>query len=280
MKSSSAHYPVSLVSTEIWMGYSEDVYLLKTNNSDDKSVELALTRLYDADVNGDGQVFVFVHDTFENRNWWFRQYEDLLLALLNNGADIWLFDMRGHGLSPKNRVYQDNTLNDIAAYDLPAVQRFVDELHPGPACWVGAGEGAIAILRAVEANKLKQELVAKVHALDMTRYHWKYRYWIPGFARIKVLLDQRQYFYRQEKEDPEFRGVWRQLVLERALFGGRKTLDKKHPIIGAQLTVLIPVVFWIPSEKLQQYATWRTRPNIAVLPYAKSALIEHLKQPV
>ena len=278
MKSSSEQYPVSLVATEMWMGYSEDVYLLKTNNSDDKTVELALTRLYDAEKNGDGRVYVFVHDTFENRNRWFRQYEDLLLALLKNGADIWLFEMRGHGLSPKNRVYQDNTLNDIAAYDLPAVQRFIDELHAGPACWVGSGEGAIAILRAVEANKLKNELISKVHALDMTRFHWMNRYWVPGLAILKLLIDQRQYFYRSEKEDPEFRGVWRQLVLESGFLGRRKTLNKKRAIIGSNLMVAIPVVFWIPSEKLKQFVSWSTRQNIVVLPYAETALTEHLKK--
>jgi|GEM_PF-989398 pimeloyl-ACP methyl ester carboxylesterase len=279
MKSSSEQYPVALAYTEMWMGYSEDVYLLKTNNSDDKSVELALTRLYDGKQDyGQGQVSIFVHDTFENRNRWLREHEDLLKTLLKEGGDLWLFEMRGHGLSPKNRVYQDNTLNDIAAYDLPAVQSFVSELHPGLADWIGAGEGALAIIKAIEAKKLKAEQIRKVHALNVARFHWMYRYWVPGWAYLKLIFDQRQYFYRPEKDDPEFRGVWRQLVREKGFFGRRRTLSRKHSILGPQLRITTPVVFWLPSENINRYSAWASRQNMVVLPYADIALEAHLKK--
>lgn len=278
MKSSSQHFPVALVHTEQWMGFSEDVYLMKPNNSRDKTVELAVTRLYDSHTDQDlGKAFVFVHDTYQNRNQWLQDHEDLIKTLLSMQADVWLVEMRGHGLSPKNRVYQDNTLNDFAGYDLPAVQRFVDELHPGMAVWVGAGEGALAIVRGIEAKRLKADLIASVHALDMERFHWRQRYWLPGWATIKLVVDQRQYFYRSGRDEPEFRGVWRQLVRERALFGRRRGLNSKRAVIGPKLNIQVALNYWLPNERLKAFASWQSRHNVQVLPYSDVALQEHLK---
>lgn len=45
MQSSSKLFPVALVSAELRGDLVEDVYRLKPNNSPDRSVELALTRL-------------------------------------------------------------------------------------------------------------------------------------------------------------------------------------------------------------------------------------------
>ena len=45
MQSSSQLFPVQLVSAEVIGSLVEDIYLLKPNNSADRSVELAVTRL-------------------------------------------------------------------------------------------------------------------------------------------------------------------------------------------------------------------------------------------
>lgn len=277
MKSSSEQYPVALMHTEMWMAFSEDVYLLKTNNSDDKTVELALTRLYDpAKLSDDSPVYVLIHDTFENRNRWMREHETLLCYLLERGADLWLLEMRGHGLSPKNRGYQENNLNDIAAFDLPAVQAFVNELNPGIQRWVGAGEGALAILRAVEAKTLDASIMDSIHALDMSRFHWIYRTWVPGLTTLKLMFDQRQYFNRPRKADPEFRGIWKQLTQERALLGSRKTLDRKRKLLTPQVALTVPTVIWLRDKRLDRYVKWGQLSNINLQSYDETLLCERL----
>ncbi len=277
MKSSSEKYPVSLVHTEMWLAFSEDVYLLKTNNSDDKTVELALTRLYDADKQtDDSPVYVLVHDTFENRTRWMREHETLLCFLLEQGADLWLLEMRGHGLSPKNRGYQENSLNDVAAYDLPAVQQFVHELHPGVAVWIGAGEGALAVLRAAEAGTLDNTLVARVHALDMSRFHWSYRNWVPGLTTLKLIFDQRQYFHRSGKADPEFRGIWKQLTKESSLLGSHKTLDGNRKLLSPQVSLPVPTVFWLRDKPLEFFAKWTPLSNVTIQTYDETEFLARL----
>jgi len=72
MQSSSELFPVALISAELRGDLSEDVYLLKPNNSPDSSVELALTRLGLAgaeDVRG--VPVVLLHGSFSNRRFWY-----------------------------------------------------------------------------------------------------------------------------------------------------------------------------------------------------------------
>src|SRR5690606_19839690 len=72
MQSSSELFPVALVSAELRGDLSEDVYLLKPNNSPDCSVELALTRVGQAGAEGvRGVPVVLLHGSFSNRRFWY-----------------------------------------------------------------------------------------------------------------------------------------------------------------------------------------------------------------
>ena len=257
MKSSSQYFPVALMQADFWKEYSEDVYLLKPNSSEDKTIEFALTRLYDIkNLAKKGASYIFVHDTYENRMSWISHYEELLSSLIGSGADIWIFEMRGHGLSPKNQSYQRNTLNDVAEYDLPAVQTFVHELTGLKAVWVGKGEGAVAILRAIEAEMLKKELVAQVHLLSLDRFHWFKRYWIPLWGLVTRLLNRNTYFTKQGLPETEFRSVWKQVIKEKSLLGRRKTIEGKTRLFKKINELEIPLMFWFAKGQKERFKKW------------------------
>ena len=155
MQSSSQLFPVALLGAELRGDLTEDVYLLKPNNSPDTSVELALTRLGCAGGAARGVPVVLVHDRFANRRSWYTPAGQGLGAwLARAGFDIWLAEMRGHGLSPRNRGYAGNRLADYARYDLPAIAAFVAEQNRQAAHWLGHGQGGLALVAALALGTL------------------------------------------------------------------------------------------------------------------------------
>ncbi|MEX5623669.1 alpha/beta fold hydrolase, partial [Pseudomonas syringae] len=101
MQSSSTLFPVALLSAERRGDLSEDVYRIKAGNSPDPSVELALTRLGLADQGqAVGVPVILLHGSFSNRRFWYSPKGVGLGAYLARaGFDVWIPEMRGHGLS-------------------------------------------------------------------------------------------------------------------------------------------------------------------------------------
>ena len=123
MQSSSELFPVALISAEFRGDLSEDVYRLKPGNSPDASVELALTRLGRAgQENQRGVPVILLPGSFSNRRFWYSPKGiGLGPYLARAGFDVWIAEMRGQGLSPRNRAYRHNKVSDYVRYDLPAI---------------------------------------------------------------------------------------------------------------------------------------------------------------
>lgn len=153
MQSSSELFPVSLMSAELRGDLSEDVYLLKPNNSPDSSVELALTRLGRAGAEGErGVPVVLLHGSFSNRRFWYSPKGiGLGPYLARAGFDVWIAEMRGHGLSPRNENYRDNHVAQYVRYDLPAIADFIIEQTGQAAHWVGHSLGGVILAAALGA---------------------------------------------------------------------------------------------------------------------------------
>ena len=129
MQSSSNLFPVALLSAERRGDLSEDVYRIKAGNSPDPSVELAVTRLGVADQGrAQGVPVILLHGSFSNRRFWYSPKGIGLGAYLARaGFDVWIPEMRGHGLSPRNRNWRHNRVADYARHDLPLIAAFVEE---------------------------------------------------------------------------------------------------------------------------------------------------------
>ena len=177
MQSSSNLFPVALISAERRGDLSEDVYRLKPGNSPDGTVELAVTRLGLADVaQSRGIPVVLVHGSFSNRRFWYSPKGVGLGAFLARaGFDVWLPEMRGHGLSARNIHWNKNRVADYARYDLPAIGAFVKELSGQSPHWIGHSQGGISLAAALGGQYLNDDVVASAAFFGTQinrRYGW------------------------------------------------------------------------------------------------------------
>lgn len=170
MKSSSRFFPARLVGAEVRGAFAEDVYLIKPNNSPDKKVEVAVTHLSSIAApkkkHAQTTPIIMLHGSYQNRRFWYSPSADgLAKRLVVAGFDVWLMEARGHGLSPLNDHFENNTLGDYARYDLPAVNTFVAEQSGAKPVWLGCSEGAGAILLSLASGALSHERTAGVVGL-------------------------------------------------------------------------------------------------------------------
>ena len=176
MQSSSELFPVSLMSAEQRGDLSEDVYLLKPNNSPDASVELALTRLGRAGAEGErGVPVVLLHGSFSNRRFWYSPKGiGLGPYLARAGFDVWIAEMRGHGLSPRNENYRDNHVAQYVRYDLPAIADFIIEQTGQAAHWIGHSLGGVILAAALGGGYLDESRArsAALFGSQVSRIYW------------------------------------------------------------------------------------------------------------
>ena len=180
MQSSSRLFPVALISAEIRGDLSEDVYRLKPGNSPDASVELALTRLGLADhETRRGVPVILIPGSFSNRRFWYSPKGVGLGAFLARaGYDVWIAEMRGHGLSPRNHDYKHNKVSDYVRYDLPAIADFVYEQSPQKAHWLDHSLGGITLAGAMGGGYLEQSRIASVTLCgsQISRVYWPLKF--------------------------------------------------------------------------------------------------------
>jgi len=169
MQSSSQLFPVALVRAELYGDLTEDVYLLKPNNSSDLSVELSLTRLGRLNRQAPYRPpVILVHGAFGNRfTWYSASGTGLGVELVDAGFDVWIAEMRGHGCSPRNLEYVSNQLSDYARYDLPAIAAFVEEQSGLPGHWIGHGQGGLAVILGVLNEWLTERSVKSLGLLGV-----------------------------------------------------------------------------------------------------------------
>ncbi len=176
MQSSSELFPVALISAERRGDLIEDVYRLKPGNSPDFTVELAVTRLGRVaapDVRG--VPVVLLHGSFSNRRFWYSPKGIGLGAFLARaGFDVWIPEMRGHGLSARNQTYKHNRVADYARYDLPAIAAFVSEQSGQAPHWIGHSLGGTTLAAALGGHYIGagQAASAAMFGSQITRTYW------------------------------------------------------------------------------------------------------------
>ncbi|NWD04225.1 alpha/beta fold hydrolase [Pseudomonas gingeri] len=176
MQSSSNLFPVALLSAERRGDLSEDVYRLKPGNSPDGTVELAVTRLGLADEpEVRGVPVILLHGSFSNRRFWYSPKGIGLGAYLARaGFDVWIAEMRGHGLSVRNQDYRNNRVADYARYDLPALGAFVREQSGQVPHWIGHSLGGTTLAAALGGQYLGAPAAASValFGCQVSRTYW------------------------------------------------------------------------------------------------------------
>jgi pimeloyl-ACP methyl ester carboxylesterase len=72
---------------------------------------------------------------------------------------VWIPELRGHGLSPKDENFSNITAQDQILHDLPAIQEYVFQITGEPAFWIGHSTGGLDIIAALSMQWLDQEKV-------------------------------------------------------------------------------------------------------------------------
>ena len=135
-------------------GFAEDVFSLTPRATRDPSVELAVTHLHQPERPGLPAV-ILLHGEFGSRQSWYRRDRHCVaVKLLEAGYQVWMPEMRGHGLSPRNQCWSRTTLEDYACLDLPAVQELVRAHYPGKLGWIGVGLHGLALLEGLLTRHL------------------------------------------------------------------------------------------------------------------------------
>ncbi|RMT64265.1 Esterase/lipase/thioesterase protein [Pseudomonas coronafaciens pv. atropurpurea] len=176
MQSSSQLFPVALISAERRGDLVEDVYRLKPANSPDPSVELVVTRLGLVDqLAVRGVPVILLHGSFSNRRFWYSPKGiGLGPYLARAGYDVWIPEMRGHGLSSRNQSYRSNCVADYARFDLPSIAAFVVEQSAQAPHWIGHSLGGITLAAALGGQYLGPQTAASVALFgsQVSRSYW------------------------------------------------------------------------------------------------------------
>ncbi|WP_437882129.1 alpha/beta fold hydrolase [Pseudomonas sp. LRF_L74] len=206
MQSSSELFPVALVSAELRGDLSEDIYRLKPGNSPDFSVELALTRLGLAAQEERSAPVILLHGGFSNRRFWYSPGgAGFGPYLVRQGHDVWIAEMRGHGLSPRNLNYSVNSVSDYARFDLPAINAFVREQSGRAPHWIGHSLGGTTLAVALGNGHLRSGEIASLALFgsQVAHAHWSLK--VPPLTWLARLLLKRFSYVsgRRFKQGPE-----------------------------------------------------------------------------
>jgi pimeloyl-ACP methyl ester carboxylesterase len=219
LKSSSQLFPVALVSAEYKAGIYEDVYSLKPNNSQDRTVELAVVRLHKARVQP-GRPLLFVHDAYHNHWQWLDYHcQGIAGERAKAGNDVWLMDWRYHGLSARNERYHLNTLRTMAHYDLPALIAFIHEQTGQYPALIGVGFGCEMIALAMADNRP----VPQALFLNPSRLLPAWRYYMPLAKAMRRLRLGRSPWHKGPGEEMEHRALLLDLLAREGWLGRWRT---------------------------------------------------------
>ena len=248
MKSSSELFPVTLFKADVIEDLTDDVYLIKHGLDDDKSVQVALSHLgiYGQSSKGN-QPIVLVHGSFTNRRFWLSpQGVGFARYLVEAGYDVWMMEMRGHGLSPRNVNFKENNIERYSSSDVPAINDFIIEQTGMKPVWLGHSLGGVLISTAIAAGTLPQSNVAGIALLgtQVMRRRWFLR--IPFVTSLGKLwftlnpeMDGRKLKIGPENEPS---GVAKEYLRWLGLFGQWSFKNDKTPLLSNWQTVDIPVL--------------------------------------
>lgn len=106
---------------------------------------------------------ILIHGSYSTRSFWVSDKGiGLGVFLADQGFDVWIPELRGHGLSPKGDSFSEITAEDQIRYDLPAIQDAVYSLTGTPAFWIGHSFGGLFILAALSVSWLDQNRMGSI----------------------------------------------------------------------------------------------------------------------
>jgi len=124
---------------------------------------LALSRIKPRSRQKLSTPVILIHGSYSTRSFWVSDKGiGLGVYLADQGFDVWIPELRGHGLSPKGDLFSEITAEDQIRYDLPAISDAVFTMTKTPAFWIGHSFGGLFILAALSVGWLDQDRVSSL----------------------------------------------------------------------------------------------------------------------
>lgn len=252
MKSSSQLFPVELVSAERREGYFEDLYSLKPNRSEDKSVEIALLHLHASAQKSSSKAILFVHDAFSSHWQWMDggEHENAIIDLIKSGYSIWLMDWRAHGSSKKNRNPRLNTIEEMAVNDLLPVVEFMVEQDQHEISIASKGYGSRMVLNALPQLTHVRRFVL----IDAQSVLPSLKFWIPFYRLKKMLPLLGKRFIVSKEGEAESSSLFKS-HLWKGGFIGLMTAQSERKLVS-EIRKNSANLVWVCSQKRYE---WRAR---------------------
>jgi pimeloyl-ACP methyl ester carboxylesterase len=122
---------------------------------------LALSRVKPRNAQPISIPVILIHGSYSTRSFWVSDKGvGLGVYLADQGFDVWIPELRGHGLSPKGDSFSAITAEEQIRYDLPAISDAVFTMTGTTAFWIGHSFGGLFALAALSMNWMDQEKVS------------------------------------------------------------------------------------------------------------------------
>ncbi len=126
----------------------------------DDDTRLAISRIKPRGGQLSSIPVILVHGSYATRNFWISSKGvGLGVYLSDHGFDVWIPELRGHGLSPKGDCFSKITAQDQIRFDLPAIQEAVYAKTGSAAFWIGHSFGGLFMIAALSAGWLNQDMI-------------------------------------------------------------------------------------------------------------------------
>jgi len=137
-------------------GVAVEVRHIDTNDQK----RLAVSRIKPRGAGSLSIPVILVHGSYSTRNFWISpKGVGLGPCLADQGFDVWIPELRGHGLSPKGDSFSKITAEDQIRYDLPAIQEAVYAKTGSSAFWIGHSFGGLFMIAALSTGWLNHDMV-------------------------------------------------------------------------------------------------------------------------
>lgn len=142
--------------TQVLGDVSTEIHRLRTADGAD----ITVTRIPGRSVQNTCRPVILLHGTYSKRNFWISPRGIGLGPFLSGkGFDVWIPELRGHGLSPKGNHFPRITAEDQIRYDIPSIQAYVYKKTGHKTTWICHSFGGVYVLAALSRNWLGQDKI-------------------------------------------------------------------------------------------------------------------------
>ncbi|MBW1897470.1 MAG: alpha/beta hydrolase [Deltaproteobacteria bacterium] len=153
------------------------------------AAEIAVSHIKPRITEKNSLPVILLHGTYSKRNFWISPKGIGLGAYLaEQGFDVWIPELRGHGLSPKGERFSSITAEEQIRFDIPAINRFVTGQTKSSVSWICHSFAGVYTLASLSCGWLDQNSVSRLITFGSQISRGESFLKIPPIAWICILI--------------------------------------------------------------------------------------------